>query len=402
MQVSAPGRADFLNTHQDYKGLPVVPVGLSLRTQIRGHALSGTKIRVKSVNFESEARTACDEFNVKDIEYKEKGWFGNYIRAIVNALKTFGHSKKIRGAEITIDSNVPVGAGLGSSGALEVATIKFFDAACKLNLSKHDVAELSYFAEREELEIPCGRLDQYGSSYGGIIKLETRPPFKVEELLFKSFFLAALDSGIRHSTMEIHPKRQRELDEGLSELLRLDLPETVRAKLSTHHAEVFWENLDEKELAPYLREINEKNSNRILYTLCSQRSTEVALGILRRQPIDMREVSTLVGEKLVVSAKYASQDIRTHLLLGAIINHQHELLRDLYEVSIPKIEELREAAINAGAYGVKLSGAGMGGCLIALTKTERDASKVLEAVMAAGAANGWISKIDEGARVDLA
>ena len=400
MQVSAPGRADFLNTHQDYKGLPVVPVGLNLRTRIHGRAVSGTKVRVKSINLEREGQTAFDEFDIREIGYKEKGWFGNYIRAIVNALKKFGYSNEIKGAEIAIDSDIPVGAGLGSSGALEVATAKFFDAAFKLNLSKHDLAELSYFAEREELGIPCGRLDQYGSSYGGIIKLETRPPFKVEKLVFRSFFLTVINSGIRHLTGEIHPKRQRELDEGLSELLRLDLPKTIRAKLSAHLAEVLWENLSENELEPYLKKINEKNANRILYTLRSQRSTEVALKILRRQPVDIRKISATVGEKLVTPAKYAPRNTRSCLLLGAVINHQHELLRDLYELSLPKIEELREAAINAGAYGVKLSGAGMGGCLIAITKTERGASEVLKAVIAAGAANGWISKIDNGARID--
>jgi len=160
MQVSAPGRADFLNTHQDYKGLPVVPIGLSLRTRIHGHATNGTKIKVNSVNLEKEEKTASDEFDIRDIEYREKGWFGNYIRATVNTLKKFGLSKKIKGVDMVIDSDIPIGVGLGSSRALEVATIKFFDAAFKLNLSRRDLAELSYFAEREELGIPCGSLQR--------------------------------------------------------------------------------------------------------------------------------------------------------------------------------------------------------------------------------------------------
>ena len=87
MQVSAPGRADFLNTHQDYKGLPVVPIALNLRTKIRGTATNTGKVRVKSKNLEQEGQDALDEFSIKDIEYREKGWFGNYIRATINVLK---------------------------------------------------------------------------------------------------------------------------------------------------------------------------------------------------------------------------------------------------------------------------------------------------------------------------
>jgi len=178
------------------------------------------------------------------------------------------------------------------------------------------------------------------------------------------------------------------------------LPKTVRTKLAKHHTNLHWENLREEELAPYLEGINENSANRILYTLRSQRSTEVALKILRQQPIDTREVSILVGEKLVTAIKHAPRDAHPHILLGAIINYQHELMRDLYELSLRKIEELRESAINAGAYGVKLSGAGLGGCLIALTKSKKEASKVLKDVLATGAPNGWICKIAEGARMD--
>ena len=63
--------------------------------------------------------------------------------------------------------------------------------------------------------IPCGRLDQYASSYGWIVKLETKPPYRIEELPMRELVFVGADSGIQKSTAEVHPLRQREIDEGL-------------------------------------------------------------------------------------------------------------------------------------------------------------------------------------------
>jgi galactokinase len=378
----------------------VVPIALNLRTRIRGKATNTTKVRVRSKDLEREGQAGFDEFDIKDTEYRKKGWFGNYIRATVNALKKQGYSRKIKGADITIESDVPIGAGLGSSGALEVAAVKFFDAAFKLNLSKHDIAGFAYTAEREELGIPCGRLDQYASSFGGVIYLETLPPYRVEELPFKSFYLTVIDSGIRHSTAEIHPKRQRELDKGLHELLQQELPETTRKKLGANHADTKWQRLKETELTSYLKRISPRNANRILFTLRSQRATMIAARILRKQAISERELSPFLGENASSSISRAPRQLRSLIQLGAIINYQHELLRDLYELSLPRLEELRDAAIGAGACGVKLSGAGIGGCLVALTRTASEASKILKEALTADAVNGWVCTVDKGARID--
>jgi len=80
------------------------------------------------------------------------------------------------------------------------------------------------------------------------------------------------------------------------------------------------------------------------------------------------------------------------------MNYQHELLRDLYKVSLKELEKIRDATLQAGAYGTKISGAGMGGSLISLVNSEK-CKEVLEAGIAAGAPQGWISGIGEGAKV---
>ncbi len=399
--VSSPARADFLNTHQDYKGLPVVPAALNIRLRIKGKAIGGDKVYVRSLNFLREDLPCEDEFSLNNVSYRERGWFGNYVRAVVNILKRKGYGDRISGVKIEIDSEIPMGGGLGSSGSLEVALVKFFDAAFNLGLSTREVAEFSYLAEREELGIPCGRLDQYGAAFGGIIKLETRPPFGVEVLPKRDFLFVIVDTGIKHSTADIHPRRQREIDEGLKQLLEQKLPEDLREKLSLNHYEVKWEKISEDGLLPYLSTINEKSANRILFTIYMHKSTELALRILRNQAVSAREVAKVTQIPYEDIERKIERGRRDLVLLGLIVDYQHMLLRDLYEVSLPEVEEIRDAMLEAGAYGVKISGAGLGGAIIGIVDNVNVGEKVFKAGIENGGVRGWVSFIGEGVKVEV-
>lgn len=400
MKVSSPARADFLNTHQDYKGLPVVPAALNIRLRAEGEVIGGNRVYVRSLNFLREDLPCEDEFSLNDISYREKGWFGNYVRAVVNILKKRGYGERITGVRVEIDSEIPIGGGLGSSGSLEVALVKFFDAAFNLSLSTKEVAEFSYLAEREELGIPCGRLDQYGAAFGGIIKLETRPPYNVENLPKRDFLFVIVDSGIKHSTADIHPRRQQEIDEGLKQLLEQKLPEKLRKKLSSHHYEAEWEKISEEEIFPYLSTLNEKFADRILFTIRMHKSTELALKILRNQPISVKEVANVTQISFEDIGRKMERNRKDLVLLGLIVNYQHLLLRDLYEVSLPEIEEIRYGMLEAGAYGVKISGAGLGGSIIGIVDKIDIGEKVLEAGLERGGMRGWVSTIGEGVKVE--
>jgi len=400
MKVSSPARADFLNAHQDYKGLPVVPAALNIRLRAEGEVIGGNRVYVRSLNFLREDLPCEDEFSLNDISYREKGWFGNYVRAVVNILKKRGYGERITGVRVEIDSEIPIGGGLGSSGSLEVALVKFFDAAFNLSLSTKEVAEFSYLAEREELGIPCGRLDQYGVAFGGIIKLETRPPYNVENLPKRDFLFVIVDSGIKHSTADIHPRRQQEIDEGLKQLLEQKLPEKLRKKLSLHHYEVEWEKISEEEIFPYLSTLNEKFADRILFTIRMHKSTELALKILRNQPISVKEVANVTQISFEDIGRKMERNRKDLVLLGLIVNYQHLLLRDLYEVSLPEIEEIRYGMLEAGACGVKISGAGLGGSIIGIVDKIDIGEKVLKAGLERGGMRGWVSTIGEGVKVE--
>ena len=384
--ASAPGRADFLNTHQDYKGLPVVPVAVNLRTFAAAVAELPGKFEVISLNMKREGRDFYDSFPLKP-GLKGRGWFGDYLRACVIALAELGYELK-RGLRVVIDSDVPAGGGLGSSAALEVAFLKLLDSYYGLELGKRELAELAFRAENAIMGIPCGRLDQYGSSYGGAILLHTRPPYRVEELPLGKLRLVIADSGIRHRVAAIHPVRQAEIERGLAQLLRMqDLPAEIRNLLGEKYWEPKWKELKLEVLEPYLSRIERKLADRIRFTLLMHRSTEIALKLIREgalTPEEAEEVGVEPGASF-------------HEALGAVMNRQHELLRDLYEVSLPELERIRDAMLGAGAYGAKISGAGLGGALIALV-SEDGGLEVAEAALKAGAKRAWVVAVDEGAR----
>lgn len=401
--ASAPGRADFLNTHQDYKGLPVVPVAINLRARMTAKPTGSRRFTIRAPDLEEYGEESTDSFEVGDqpVPLLERGFFGNYFRAVVNSILRRGHGGRLRGVDVTVRSQIPIGSGLASSAAIEVAFTALLNQICDLGFGRREIAEVSFEAENREMGIPCGRLDQYGVSFGGVIKLECRPPYGVEELPFKDLTFAVVDSGIRHSTSEIHPRRQAEIDRGLKILMETEgLPENLKAKLGYRYDEPLWEEISENEIAPYLESVDEEARRRILFTVRMQRLTEFALKVLRREDLEMWEVVQNLGEEGWNRVEKAASRERPHQILGEVMNRQHALLRDLYDLSLPRLEDIREAALEAGAYGAKISGAGLGGSIVTLVRDCEVGRRVVVASLDVGARRGWVSDVGEGVRIE--
>ncbi len=401
--VSSPGRADFLNTHQDYKGLPVVPVAINLRMRLYAKPTSGRVFNIRSVDLERYNEPSTDTFEVRVNEMLPGKFFGNYLRGVINVIVKRGLAQKLRGADVTIKSEIPVGSGLSSSAALEVGFTELLNYICNLGLDKKDLAEVSFAAENQEVGVPCGRLDQYGVSFGGIIKLECRPPYTVEPLSFKDLTFAIIDSGIRHSTGDIHPKRQNDINRGLKALMNNPkIPETLKKELGYNFDEPKWEKVSENELEDHLSVLDDKSRERIVFTLRMQKSTEFALRILRSEKVGREEIICSLGEERWKRIRKLPTAERICGILGEVMNDQHALLRDLYDLSLTELENICSTALSAGAYGAKISGAGMGGSIIALVKNEEGGKKVVNACLSTGAKNGWVSKVGEGVKVERA
>ncbi len=398
--ASSPGRLDFLNTHQDYKGLPVVSVAINKRAYIAVSEAEATS-RAISLNLCEEGSECVDIFDVNDVSLRGREWFGDYVRSIAIALREKG--LRVRNFNMLIYSEVPIASGLASSAALQVAAITGLNKLFGLGLSRQEIAELAYQSEHDVMGIPCGRLDQYGSVMGGITLIETKPPFRTKT--FKEFPLefVVLDSGIRHSTRDVHSARVKELVSGLRDLLKSSkLPENIRTLLKEDVYETDWGNLRLEYLTPLLEDVNPTSRKRIVFTLKMHASTILALRLIEEGWT--RSLGALIEDLLerecpdclIASSKSSNEVLR---LLGGLINYQHVLLRDLYEVSTPELEVIRARALEAGALGVKISGAGMGGSLLALVEGEEGGRRVLHQTRSI-VRRGWIVSVDEGARID--
>jgi len=387
---SAPARCDFLNTHQDYKMLPVVPAAIRKRTFVACSRLSRPGVvRVKSLTLEREGVESEDFFQSGGVEFLKRKWFGDYFRSI-HGLVSQKYGMVETGLAIYVDSEVPVASGLASSAALHVSLAAMYSELLGLGLSRMELAELAYEAEHNVMGIPCGRLDQYAASYGGIIKLDFKPSISVEEFDGEGIFFTVADSGVRHSTAEIHPVRQSELNAALK-ILREASRDPLSRMLEGGFASVDWRMIKEEHLKDLLSVVPPRLASRVLFTLRMQASTEVALQILKYRMVSRQDLERL-GLKPVENWLNA---------LGEVVNLQHILLRDLYEVSHEKLEAMRDSALEAGALGVKISGAGMGGSLLALVRSMDDAPRVEEAFRRSGAQSVFTTSVGPGVSATL-
>lgn len=394
--VSVPGRLDFLNTHQDYKGLPVVSVGINLRCYTAISKESGANATVVSFNLMEEGLDYKDSFDIRDLGSITREKFSSYLKAAVKVLVDKGH--RISGFKVGIYSEIPIASGMASSAALTTSFIGALNSLFELGLSKKDIAEYAYIAEHDVLGIPCGRLDQYGCVFGGVALINTRPPYNVEDLPVPSGVFVVADSGVRHRTADIHPRRQDEINQGLRYLMNKDLPEELRRKLGYNYWEPKWDKLSLEELSSFLEDIPETPRKRIVFTLKMHKSTIEALKALRGEKTDTDFISEVVESVRRFTGGEPSTGSREEVV-GAIMTYQHILLRDYYDVSLPILDNLVISAVRGGAYGAKLSGAGLGGVVIALVKDRDLAEKIASEAIKAGAKRSWIVGIDKGITV---
>ncbi len=158
--ASAPGRVNLIGEHTDYNAGFVLPCALNFKTQVLFRARTDQRVTVRSLSYPGES----DQFDVSQPIVKGKSQWGNYVRAVAYVLQQAGHV--LSGADLLIDSDVPQGAGLSSSAALELAIGGMFNALSQLNLSATELALLGQRAENEFMDCQCGIMDQLISAKG--------------------------------------------------------------------------------------------------------------------------------------------------------------------------------------------------------------------------------------------
>jgi len=330
LEVTTPGRICLFGEHQDYLGLPIIAMAISLRISI-----TGKKRNDKQVVISKSDLNETEYFLLNDLKYsKPRDYFKSGIKICQKNGLTFSN-----GFECEIKSQIPINAGTSSSSALNVSWIHFLSKIADepKDWNQKKIGELAFEAEVTEFNEPGGMMDQYSTAMGNLIYLESQPSITIKKLKPKlgNFILA--DSGESKNTFEIL-KRCRDSRQKLFKSLINKNP-----LINIHSCD---ENID-------LSDLTKGEVELYLATIKNRELLERALLELQKKIIDEQ-------------------------LIGELLYKHHIILRENLKVSTPKIERMIDAAMNAGALGAKINGSGGGGCMFAYSPN--NAENVVEAI----------------------
>ena len=345
LEISTPGRICLFGEHQDYLGLPVIAMAISLRGQIKGQ-----KREDKTIILHKPDLGETESFSLNDLNYtKPRDYFKSGINVCQMEGLTFSS-----GFECEITSEIPIRAGTSSSSAIIVSWIHFLSRMADEPVvwDQQKIGELAYKAEVTEFNEPGGMMDQYSVAIGRLIYLESEPTLSVQPLNPNLGAFVLGDSCEPKDTMGIL-SRCRDSRIKLIQKLKHKNPD------STIHA------LDDQA------EFSDLKEDEI----------ELVKGTLRNRDLLYEGLAEL------------EKDEPNHELIGSLFTEHHAVLRDVLKVSTPKIESMLDAALDAGALGGKINGSGGGGCMFAYAPNNSEA--IAEAIKKVGG-KSYIVRADEG------
>ncbi|OEF25766.1 galactokinase [Vibrio rumoiensis] len=159
--IQAPGRVNLIGEHTDYNDGFVLPCAIDYQTVVAATARTDKLVRVIAVDYDNQ----INEFDIsKPLEFNQDIMWVNYIRGVIDCLQKRGF--EFNGADIAVSGNVPQGAGLSSSAALEVVIGQTFKELYNLDISQQDIALNGQQAENQFVGCNCGIMDQLISAKG--------------------------------------------------------------------------------------------------------------------------------------------------------------------------------------------------------------------------------------------
>jgi len=325
----APGRVNLIGEHTDYNDGYVLPFALPHRTVVAATRHDTPQWTVSSAQQDGGPVTFGEA--ELDPSAKVAGWAA-YVTGVVWALREAGYDPP--GATFTVDSTVPVGAGLSSSAALECAILTALDGLGGLDVPMVDRPAIAQRAENGYVGMPCGIMDQSASTLaraGHALFLDCRTG-AVEHIPFDATILVVdTRAPHRHADGEYADRRRS--------------CEAAAAALGV----------------PALRDATVDDLDRLT------------------DPVIRRRARHAITENQRVLDTVALLHAGRVNDIGPLLTASHVSLRDDFEVTVPELDTAVDAALAAGAYGARMTGGGFGGCVIALVEPDA-VSAVTEAV----------------------
>jgi galactokinase len=323
----APGRVNLIGDHTDYNEGFVLPMAIDRAAWIALRPRDDARVTAYSLDFKQSIA-----FDITDEERHGGGWH-EYMRGIAWALRHSGTvSAPVRGWDGVVAGDVPLGAGLSSSAALELATARAFAGVSGLPWHPAEMARLAQRAENDWVGVNCGIMDQLISAAGEqdhALLIDCRSLQTRAVPLPGDASVVVLDTATRRGLVDSAYNERRAQCEAAARFFG------VRA-------------LRDVDLATF-----------------SARSGGL-------DPVTRRRAQHVVTENartLAAALALEGGDLRT---VGALMNESHASLRDAFEVSRPELDAMVAVARDQpGCFGARMTGAGFGGCAVALVEVAR-------------------------------
>ncbi len=353
LTISTPGRICLFGEHQDYLGLPVIAAAISRHVEISGEHRADKQIIIHLPDINSELKMEVSEGRMA---YAQKR---DYFRSGYNVLIDKG-LRFSKGLECTVRGNIPINSGTSSSSALLVTWIHFLSKMADISqeFSAQEMGEMAFRAEVMEFGEPGGMMDHLSTAIGKAVYLEFEPNTTAEALHPNLGTFVLADSCEPKDTINVLKR---------AKFARLDLIDKIKQHLPAFSLQDF-----------------DSNKKEVLQAFLSQDEYILLVGTLRNRDI-LREALQLFKDQQM-----------SDVVLGNLLTEHHRILRDVLQISTPKIEKMLAVAIDAGALGGKINGSGGGGCMFVYAPN--DPQKVVDAIDAVGG-KSYIINIDEGTRI---
>ncbi len=325
--IQAPGRVNLIGEHTDYNDGFVLPCAINYQTVVAAQKRDDDTVRVIVVDYDE----AGDEFTIADnIPTSDKLW-SNYIRGVVQFLRQRGY--QFAGADLVISGNVPQGAGLSSSAALEVVIGQTFKTLYHLTISQADIALNGQQAENDYVGCNCGIMDQLISAKGeagNALLIDCRDLSTQAIAMPDNLAVMIINSNKKRGLVDSEYNTRRQQCE--SAAVQLGVKALRDASLS---------DLEQSSIAP------ESDTYK------------------RARHVISENARTLAMAEALKSGDIAQ--------ISQLMRASHQSMRYDFEITVSEIDFLVATIDKAlGAHGgVRMTGGGFGGCVVALVPHDR-------------------------------
>ena len=352
----APGRTCLFGDHQDYLGLPVIACAINRHITLDAIRNSSGKFVIHMPDLGEVRTISIDPY----IDRVEKG---DHLLAALKILEGYG-CIPTSGYDITIKGNIAINAGTSSSSAVVVSWIQFLIKAfdCNQKVDREFISQIAYQAEVSFHGAPGGKMDQYSIAIGHIIFLETgeNATYEVFDKPLKGLIVA--ESGIPKQTTGVLAELKEKAQLAIY-IVKQKIPEFDISEIT------------KKELPKYLNYISDDLKTYLTAAVLNHDVTQRALLEFRKLKLRPLEI-------------------------GKLMNEHHQVLKEYLKLTVPRIDDMVNGAIQAGALGAKIVGSGRGGSIVVLAPEGKEET-VIKALMDTGAKDAYKVDVDTGARIEI-